>query len=76
MPFSWMDAFLLVAPRLLRHEVIPQMDGILMFPVMLLGPGISGILLARAVDGPRGLTDLFARMRRLSLGARWYLARS
>jgi membrane protease YdiL (CAAX protease family) len=71
---SWSGAFLVVAPRVLRHQAIPKIDGIIMFPVMLVGPVFSGILLTRIVDGASGLRDLFSRVRRVQLPVRWYVA--
>jgi membrane protease YdiL (CAAX protease family) len=71
---SWLGAFLVAAPHLLRGQPLPKMTGILMFPAMLMGPSLSGILLARLFDGPTGLKDLFARMRRFRFPARWYAA--
>lgn len=70
---SWGGAFLVVAPKLLRGMPISQVDGLLMFPVLLLGPIIAGITLTAITEGSSGLRKLFARMGRWRNGA-WYLA--
>lgn len=70
---SWAAAFAVVAPKLVRHEPIPILDGILMFPAMLLGPSVAGILMTHVIDGKSGVRQLFARMRRFRFDARWYL---
>lgn len=69
---SWLGAFLLVAPRLIRGESIPKFTGLMMFPVMLLGPFLSSLVLTRILDGPAGLRDFFRRTARWKLQPRLY----
>ena len=71
---SWLGAFLLVASRLLRGESIPKFAGLMMFPVMLLGPFLSSIVLTRIFDGRAGLRDLLQRVARWKFPLRWYAA--
>ena len=39
---------------------------------LMAGPSVSGLLLTGFVSGRAGLRDLFARLRRWRVGARWY----
>lgn len=70
---SWLGAFLVASPHLLRHENLPQLTGILMFPAMLLGPSISSVVLTWSGDGNAGLRDLGARLIGWRVPVQWYL---
>ncbi len=71
---SWLGAFLVAAPHLIRRQPLPELTGVLMFPAMLLGPSLACILLTRLFDGPAGLREVFSRMRHFGFTVRWYAA--
>jgi membrane protease YdiL (CAAX protease family) len=70
---SWSAALAVALPRLLRREPLPTLTGVLMFPAMLFGPSICGILMTLWTDGRSGLRELFGRIGRWRIPARWYL---
>lgn len=71
---SWLGAFLVASPHVLRHESLPQLTGVLMFPAMLFGPSLSGVLLTWLTDGSPGLRSLRSRLFCWRIPARWYLS--
>ena len=71
---SWLGAFLLVSNKLLNGQSIPKMDGIFMFPIMLLGPVIAGMVMTSVCNGKAGVKLLFSRMKKWNLPATWYLS--
>jgi len=50
------------------------MTGILMFPVMLLGPSIAGITLTKVVDGKADLREFFSRLLFVRFPLYWFTA--
>jgi len=71
---SWTGALAVAAPALVRGEQPSKDAGILMFPLMILGPCISGIALTYFLNGSAAVRKLFSRMRPNQAAPIWYLA--
>ncbi len=71
---SWMCALFVAAPQLMRHAPLSKMTGIVMFPAMLFGPSVTGLILARVVDGKSGIPDLTYRIFGRRIPHAWYAA--
>ena len=69
---SWGGALLVALPTLSRGQQVSQLTGMISFPIMLLGPSVTGITLTAVLDGKRGLRDLLSRLSRWRVGLRWY----
>jgi membrane protease YdiL (CAAX protease family) len=61
-------------PKLARGATIRPLDALLLFPVLVVGVGLIGIILTALVDGRAGLRDLFSRMGRWRVNVGWYAA--
>jgi uncharacterized protein len=70
---SWLGAGLVAAPHLLRDAPLPKLTGILMFPAMLLGPCLAGIVMTKIVNGHHATRDLLVRMFHWRFPMKWYL---
>lgn len=70
---SWLGALIMIAPKLLSHQPVPTMTGILMFPVMLLGPLVAGITLNVITGGKAALSKLWSGMTRLRVPFKFYI---
>jgi membrane protease YdiL (CAAX protease family) len=49
-----------------------EMQGLFLYPAMIVGPSVAGILLTGLVHGRAGLRELRSRLLRWRVGARWY----
>jgi uncharacterized protein len=70
---SWTGALLVATPYLVRDEQPPKIAGILMFPAMLLGPALSGVLMIGVTSGMKGIRELWRRISNHRIDARWRL---
>jgi uncharacterized protein len=70
---SWSGALIIVAPKLFSDQPVPYFDGILIFPVLLTGPLLAGIILNIVVGGKQSLRDMFSRMIKFRIPFKWYL---
>jgi membrane protease YdiL (CAAX protease family) len=69
---SWSGAALVAAPHLLRHQTLQPMTGILMFPAMLVGPSVAGMVMTRWVDGPGAVGRLLSGLLKWRMPVHWY----
>jgi len=69
---SWAGAFLLVAPYVLHKTLIPQLTGLLIFPAMLLGPVVGGLVMTAITEGRAGIRAMFRKMNPARVELRWY----
>jgi uncharacterized protein len=70
---SWTGGLLVLLPTLLRHEPFQKMVGLLMFPVLLIGPPSAGLGLTLLYSGRKGIRALGQRMRRWQVERGFYL---
>jgi membrane protease YdiL (CAAX protease family) len=70
---SWIGALILAGPKLVKGQHLEKMDGIHMFPVMIVGPPICAILLTIFTEGREGLRNFWSRLIRWKVSVKWYL---
>lgn len=71
---SWVGAFALVARKLVLGEPISKLDGILMFPIMILGPPLASLILNYLNGAKKAVRDIFVRMHPGRIRRTWLMA--
>ncbi len=71
---SWTGALIVAAPALLHNGTLSKERGIFLFPAMILGPCLSGIILNSLAGGTPALRRMVFRMSPGRLAPVWYLA--
>lgn len=69
---TWTGILLVAAQKGFNPRAIELADGIFMFLFMALGPSLSSLTLTALLDGKQGLRELFSRMGKLQVNAKWY----
>lgn len=70
---SWTGALIVALPTLLSHQPFQKMVGLIMFPVMLVGPATAGLILTYLQLGRTGIRALGRRMLRWKVRRGTYL---
>ena len=70
---SWSGALALVFNKLIHRQPISKMDGILMFPIMILGPVIASMVLNALTGGRKAVRDVFASMNPQKIRKPWLM---
>src|SRR5512143_2315954 len=70
----WLGSLAVVGPKFLRGEAMRFADSLVVLLLMVAGPSVAGITMTAVMEGKAGLRDLFARMHKWRVPARWYAA--
>ena len=70
---SWSGAGILAVSSLLRRGTIDLFTGLMIFPAMLLGPSLSGVMNTWWAGGRARFKDLWSRVLRLRIAPAWYM---
>jgi uncharacterized protein len=71
---SWGGAFIWAARKLILREPVSKLDGILMFPIMILGPALASVILNALNGGSKAVRDIFSRMNPRKIRWPWSMA--
>jgi hypothetical protein len=69
---SWGGDLMLIGPKLISGQPFSKMDGLLMFPVMILAAAASGIIMIWITEGKPGLSNFSLRLFKWRIAFKWY----
>ena len=65
---------MVLLPKLLARELVQPMRVLTLFPALVVGVALAGVLFTGILEGRSGLRDLFSRIGRWRIEVRWYAA--